>query len=79
MKVKLLLFGGLRDYLPEKSDNRASLVDLPEETRIKDLLDRLSLPAQLPKIIFLNGVKVGEEEGLTDGDRLSIFPPMVGG
>jgi len=79
MKIKLLLFGGLRDHLPEKSDNRSSFMDLPEETRVKDVLDRLSLPAQVPKIIFINGAKAGEGERLTDGDRLSIFPPMVGG
>ena len=79
MKVKLLLFGGLRKHLPEESEGRSNLMDLPEGLRVKDVLDRLSLPAQIPKIIFLNGAKVGEEEGLTDGDRLSIFPPMVGG
>ena len=79
MKVRLLLFGVLRDLLPDKSDDRSSLMDLPEGFKVKDVLERLSLPADLPKIIFLNGAKVGEEEGLTDGDRLSIFPPMVGG
>jgi len=48
-------------------------------SRVKDVLTRLSLPAEVPKILLVNGVKSGDETTLKDGDVLSVFPPLGGG
>jgi len=50
-----------------------------DESRVMDVLTRLSLPAELPKILLVNGVKSSDEATLKDGDILSVFPPLGGG
>jgi molybdopterin converting factor small subunit len=48
-------------------------------TRVQDILLRLKIPEQIPKIILINGVHGKKEQILKEGDVLSIFPPVAGG
>jgi molybdopterin converting factor small subunit len=44
-----------------------------------DLLDQLQIPATEPKILLVNGLHVGRDYTLRDGDRVGVFPPIAGG
>jgi len=79
LKVTLSLYASLTQYLPEKSGGNSCAVEVAEGTRIKELMDRLRIPQDAPKFIFLNGVHAEGEEVLKEGDRLGIFPPVAGG
>lgn len=80
MKIQLNLFASLSRFLPEQPKSGFSnLMEIEEETTIKSLLENLKVPADLPKIIFLNGVHANETAVLKEGDRLGIFPPLAGG
>ncbi len=80
MKIQLRLFASLAGYLPDKKGSGFSnWVEIKEGTTIKSLLDDLKVPADLPKIIFLNGVHAEGTAVLKEGDRLGVFPPLAGG
>ena len=80
MKIQLNLFASLTHYLPDpKGSGFSNLVDVETGTTIEVLLDRLKIPREQPKIIFLNGLHAGETTVLKEGDRLGIFPPLAGG
>jgi len=80
MKIQLNLFASLTRFLPApEGTDFSNLVDLDEGTTIDVLLDRLKIPREQPKIIFLNGIHAEGTTVLKEGDRLGIFPPLAGG
>jgi sulfur-carrier protein len=48
-------------------------------TTIRELLQRMQVPPEAPKIIFLNGIHAQGDEVLKGGDRVGAFPPVAGG
>jgi sulfur carrier protein len=79
MEVEVKLFATLRDYLPKGSGKFSCKMEVDGHTRIKDLLDRLKIPKEIPKIILVNGIHGKEDQMVKDGDVVSIFPPVAGG
>ncbi len=79
MEVEVKLFATLRDYLPKGSGKFSCKMEVDGHTRIKDLLDRLKIPKDIPKIILVNGIHGKEDQIVKDGDVVSIFPPVAGG
>jgi molybdopterin synthase catalytic subunit len=81
MRVRILVFGVLKDLVPESS---ASL-ELPDGTRVRDLLDhqRKSF-AQRDDLwrslaVAVNREYVSPEHTLQDGDEVALLPPVSGG
>jgi len=79
MEIEVKLFATLRDYLPQKSDRYSCKMEVDEGTRVQDVLSRLKIPGEMPKIILVNGVHGKKEQVLKEGDVLSVFPPVAGG
>ncbi len=79
MEIELKLFANFRDYLPKGSDRFSSKIKVGPSERVADVLQKLGLPKDHPKIILINGVHAKEEDRLKDGDILSVFPPVAGG
>jgi len=79
MEVEVKLFATLRDYLPKGSGKFSCKMEVDGHTRIKDLLDRLKIPKDIPKIILVNGIHGKEDQIVKDGDVISVFPPVAGG
>jgi sulfur-carrier protein len=77
-RVEVRLFGHLRDRLIS-SERAGSVVDVPEGSCLRELLERLGIPLYEPKIMLVNGVHALPELILAEGDRVSIFPPIAGG
>jgi sulfur carrier protein ThiS len=50
-----------------------------EYATVQALLQALGVPDDLPKIVLVNGQHAGENRLLTDGDIVSVFPPLIGG
>ena len=74
MKVELNLFASLARYAPDKTGNHGHLMlDVAEGTTIMELLNRLELPIDKIKMIFLNGLHATGDEVLRDGDRVVFF------
>jgi molybdopterin converting factor small subunit len=79
MQIEVKLFATLRDYLPKDSDRFSCKMEIDENTQVKDIMKKLKIPEEMPKIILVNGVHGKQDQTLKEGDVLSIFPPVAGG
>lgn len=78
MNITIRLFSVLQRYLAGEPRGRAAL-SLPEGATVQQVLDRLGVPQDIPKIILVNGAQTGLDHILRDGDELTVFPPIAGG
>jgi molybdopterin synthase sulfur carrier subunit len=77
--VHVKLFATLRRYRPGLDLGEAFPVELPEGSTVGDLVQRLGLPGEEVKIVFVNALFRDRAHVLADGDELGIFPPVGGG
>ncbi len=77
--VQAKLFATLRRQYPDLEIGEAMPVELPDDATVQHLLDKLDLPREQVKIIFVNGIIKREKASLSDGDEIGIFPPVGGG
>lgn len=75
MPIELKCYATLAPVTP---DNANAFPITPGET-VLELVDRLGIPREEIKIVFVNGVTVELDKPLADGDRVGIFPPVGGG
>lgn len=82
IKLEVWLYGPLAQYAPEKNaSSHAQLqLELPEGTKMRDLLERLGIPLEKKGITFINaqltdmpGLGADLERELQDGDRIGLF------
>lgn len=79
MEIEVKLFATLRDYLPKGSSRFSCKMEIDDRTTVEDILSRLNIPKDMPKIILINGTHAKKDQRLKEGDVLSIFPPVAGG
>ncbi|MBC7225132.1 MAG: MoaD/ThiS family protein [Anaerolineae bacterium] len=91
MRVRLHVFSILRECLPPDAHQGQVEVDLPDGATLRDLIgrfgmdQRLGVPpggslAQAGWQVLVNGAYVEDlSRTLSEGDEVSIFPPMAGG
>lgn len=82
IRLEVWLYGPLSRYAGEKSQgSHAQLhLEMPEGTRMRDLLERLGMPVEEKGITFVNaqltdlpGLAADLERELQDGDRIGLF------
>ena len=75
MQIKLKLMGMLRDKLPE-----GSVLELDDSATIGDALAALDIDADRVQVFTVNGsLERDKQRTLSDGDELSVIPPVGGG
>lgn len=80
VKVEIKLYASLGRYLPDlKGGSASQMMEVEEGMTIGILLESLKVPAEVVKLIFLNGTHARTDQVLHDGDRLGVFPPVAGG
>ena len=79
MKVKVQLYAMLAKYLPPNAENKTATLEYPDGTSVQGVLNALKIPENMPKILLVNGRNAESDRELTEGDTLSIFPPIAGG
>jgi molybdopterin converting factor small subunit len=79
MKVSVKLFVTLRPYHPGPNRSVPLEVELPEGAVAGDLVGILNLPRELVKHAFINNEQKTLETQLKAGDKINLFPPVVGG
>jgi len=77
--VQVKLFATLRRHYPDLGIGEAMAVVLPEGTTIAQLVERLDLPGDQVKVVFVNGTVRQKDHVLGDGDEIGVFPPVGGG
>jgi molybdopterin synthase sulfur carrier subunit len=80
MQIELKLLTQLKHYLPHpNSSGRGSFLEIAEPATVKDVLEKLGIPLDMPKVIMINRRQGAIEDKLIPLDRLTIFPPVGGG
>jgi sulfur carrier protein ThiS len=79
VQVEVRLFANLADYRPPGPRRGATRVELPEGATLRELLDRLRIPDELPRVLLVNGCDVAPTARLCPGDVVDVLPPLVGG
>ncbi len=79
MRIKVKLFATLRRYYPELGVGEGMEIELPDGATVGQLVNRLGLPADHVRVVFINGIARDESYILSDGDEVGMFPPVGGG
>jgi hypothetical protein len=74
--IEIKLFASLKKYLPSDSARR---YPVEPGTPLSALLDRLCIPEEEVKLIFIDGVKKDANILLHGGEKVGVFPPIGGG
>ncbi len=77
MKITFRLFANLRSYSPDEGGSGE--LDLTEGSTVGSVTDFLKIPAEIEKVILVNGSHAKEDTELSEGDVITYFPPMTGG
>lgn len=81
MQIRILLFGVLKDFVGRSTD----IVDLPDGTRVKDVLAHYArqtpgIEAMLPSLACsVNQEYAAADRELFSGDEVALLPPVSGG
>ena len=78
MRVTVVCFGVMREYLPDPTKNQAE-IDLGEGATVRALLGELGAPERLVHMCLVDGGRVKLDEGLQEGSEVTLMPPFSGG
>lgn len=78
MQVHVKLFSRFREHLPREARGEATL-DLPDGATVGDLLDRLGIVRRVQLIAINDQPETDRARVLREGDRVRVFPFVVGG
>ncbi|HXD99640.1 MAG TPA: MoaD/ThiS family protein [Candidatus Acidoferrum sp.] len=79
MRVQVQLFATLAAFLPSDSRDGAAILDIPDRSTVHDVIQRLGLPADLERVMLVNGGDATPDRTLHPGDVVAVFPPLAGG
>jgi molybdopterin synthase sulfur carrier subunit len=79
VKVEVHLTATLRTYLPAGTTGDSIVLDLPEGATVDQVVHSLRIPSELERLTVVNGRDAAPDQPLSEGDVLSLFPPLAGG
>lgn len=79
MKIEVNLYATLKRYMENGTGIKPAAMDFEDGICVKDVIQKLKVPVDSVKLIFINGVHAERNTILKDGDRLGLFPPVGGG
>ncbi|HKW92037.1 MAG TPA: MoaD/ThiS family protein [Methylomirabilota bacterium] len=79
MKVEVHLTATLRAYLPPGARGDRVVMDVPAGTTVDQVVHSLRIPSELERLTVVNGHDAAPDQPLSEGDVLSLFPPLAGG
>ncbi len=80
IKVYVKVFATLREYLnPKPSIGEKIPIILTNNSLIRDIVNKLTLPIEEVAVIFRNNVHASLDDKLSDGDVIGLFPVVGGG
>ena len=79
MKVEVVCFGAMRDFLPDGASGNRAALDIQEGGSVGDAVDALGAPRPLVFALLVNGARANLDTRLGDGDEITLMPPFSGG
>ena len=77
MKVKVRVYGTLLTYVPGQKEEHELEVDAP--VGAGELMKHLGIPEEEVWLLSVGKRQVPTSYEVTEGEELSIFPPVTGG
>jgi sulfur carrier protein ThiS len=78
MQVHVKLFSLFREHLPREARGNAT-IEMSEGATVENLLDHLGIVRRVKLITVNDAPETDRQRPLRDGDRVRIFPFVVGG
>ena len=78
MKITVVCFGAMREYLPDPASGRTKL-ELASEGTVRNVVGALGAPEHLIHSVLVDGMRVELDQTLTDGAEVTLMPPFSGG
>ena len=79
MKIRLKLIATFRELLPPGTKGNKTEVDVPEGTRVSDVMAQFNVPQDESSVIVVNGLTVPLSTVMVEGDEVSAFSAIAGG
>ena len=79
MKVTILCFGAMRDYLPADAAGNRGSVEVPAGADLGQLVDQLGAPRRLVFSVLVDGERAELSRTLHEGAEVTLMPPFAGG
>ena len=79
MRVQIKLFATLCRYFGNAAPGIPFEIEVPNDSTVADLVNRLKLPRKEVKVFFVNGRSRPIDWPLEPGDEVGIFPLVAGG
>lgn len=73
--IQIKLYATLKNKTPDTADH----YPIEPGITIEALMADLGVPVKDAKLVFIDGVRKGNESVLNGGERVGIFPPVGGG
>jgi hypothetical protein len=79
VRVEVRLFATLGSFLPPGSKDGAAVLEVPDGSTVRDVVRHLGIPADLERVVLVNGLDGSPDARVHAGDVLTLFPPLMGG
>ena len=79
MKIRVKLFGTLKQHISDYDPVHGLEVEIPDGAKVEDLFSHLEIPQIDTPIVTLNHRIVKTEEKLIDGSEVSLIQQVSGG
>ena len=83
MKMNIELYASLMSLLPPGKERFRREITVDESTTVQQIINKFSISEELAHIVLVNGHFVcgddRKEKKLSEGDTVSIWPPVAGG
>jgi molybdopterin converting factor small subunit len=79
MRVTVKLFATLSRFSRGKRAGSPLALELSDAATLGDLIERLKIPPEEPRVLFVNGIIHEPDWKLKDGDEVGLFPAIAGG
>ena len=77
MAIRVKMLAQFGQYAP--GGKKEFSLDLKPEETAEQVVARLGLPPDLPRVVLVNGRRVEPDTAFKDGDTLTLFPMVDGG
>lgn len=79
MRVEIVCFGAMREYLPASATGNRAQLEVGEDASIADLMDSLHAPHALAHAVLIDGGRADLSSRLSEGAEVTLMPPFAGG